>query len=70
MYGVKPEIKEELPTKVTTGVLDDILKYCRLLIDCINAKPELAANPAVKTKLNYLSEAFNDDLENLKVSKI
>lgn len=69
LYGVKPEIKEELPTKVTTGVLEDILGYCRLLIDSINAKPELAANPAVKTKLNYLTEAVNDDLENLKLSK-
>ena len=69
LYGVKPEIKEDLPTKVTTGVLEDILEYCRLLIDSINAKPELAANPAVKTKLNYLTEAFNDDLENLKLSK-
>lgn len=69
LYGVKPEIKEELPTKVTTGVLEDILEYCRLLIDSINAKPELAANPVVKTKLNYLTEAFNDDLENLKLSK-
>ena len=69
LYGVKPEIKEELPTKVTTGVLEDILEYCRLLIDRINAKPELAANPAVKTKLNYLTEAVNDDLENLKLSK-
>jgi transposase len=69
LYGVKPEIKEALPNKVTTGVLEDILDYCRLLIDSINAKPELAANPAVKTKLNYLTEAFNDDLENLKLSK-
>ena len=69
LYGVKPEIKEVLPTKVTNGVLEDILEYCRLLIDSINAKPELAANPAVKTKLNYLTEAFNDDLENLKLSK-
>jgi transposase len=69
LYGVNPEIKEELPTKVTTGVLEDILEYCRLLIDSINAKPELAANPAVKIKLNYLTEAFNDDLENLKLSK-
>jgi hypothetical protein len=69
LYGAKPEIKEELPTKVTTGVLEDILEYCRLLIDSINAKPELAANPAVKTKLNYLTEAVNDDLENLKLSK-
>lgn len=69
LYGVKPEIKEELPTKVTTGVLEDILGYCRLLIESINAKPEFAANPAVKTKLNYLTEAVNDDLENLKLSK-
>ena len=69
LYGVKPEIKEDLPTKVTTGVLENILEYCRLLIDSINAKPELAANPAVKTKLNYLTEAVNDDLENLKLSK-
>ena len=69
LYGVNPEIKEELPTKVTTGVLEDILEYCRLLIDSINAKPELAVNPAVKIKLNYLTEAFNDDLENLKLSK-
>ena len=69
LYGVKSEIKEKLPTKVTTGVLEDILGYCRLLIDSINAKPELAANPAVKTKLNYLTEAVNDDLENLKLSK-
>ena len=69
LYGVKPEIKEELPTKVTTGVLEDILEYCKLLIDNINAKPELAATPAVKTKLNYLTEAVNDDLENIKLSK-
>lgn len=68
LYGLKPEIKEELPTKITTGVLDDILEYCGLLIDSINAKPELVANPAVRTKLNYLTEAFNDDLENLKLS--
>lgn len=69
LYCVKPEIKEELPTKVTTGIIEDILEYCRLLVDSINAKPELAANPTVKTKLNYLTEAVNDDLENLKLSK-
>ena len=69
LYGVNPEIKEDLPNKVTTGVLEDILEYCKLLIDSINKKPELAATPAVKTKLNYLTEAFNDDLENLKLSK-
>jgi transposase len=69
LYGVKPEIKEDLPNKVTTGVLEDILEYCKLLIDSINNKPEIVANPAVKTKLNYLTEAFNDDLENLKLSK-
>lgn len=69
LYGVNPEIKEELPNKVTTGVLEDILEYCELLIDSINKKPEIVANPAVKTKLNYLTEAFNDDLENIKLSK-
>ena len=69
LYGVHPGIKEELPNKVTTGVLEDILEYCKLLIDTINEKPETAANPAVKTKLNYLIEAINDDLENLKISK-
>ncbi|MBZ9689171.1 IS1182 family transposase [Clostridium estertheticum] len=69
LYGVNPEIKEDLPNKVTTGVLEDILEYCKLLIDSINKKPEIVANPAVKTKLNYLTEAFNDDLENLKLSK-
>jgi len=69
LYGVNPGIKEELPDKVSTGVLEDILKYCKLLIDNINEKPEIAANPAVKTKLSYLTEAINDDLENLKLSK-
>jgi len=69
LYGVHPGIKEELPNKVTTGVLEDILEYCKLLIDTINEKPETAANPAVKIKLNYLMEAINDDLENLKLSK-
>ncbi|MCJ7689484.1 MAG: transposase, partial [Clostridiaceae bacterium] len=69
LYGVNPEIKEDLPNKVTTGVLEDILEYCKLLIDSINKKPEIVANPAVKTKLNYLTEAFNDDLKNLKLSK-
>jgi transposase len=69
LYGVNPKIKEDLPNKVTTGVLEDILEYCNLLIDSINNKPQIAANPAVKTKLNYLTEAFNDDLENLKLSK-
>ncbi|MGK0465871.1 MAG: transposase [Clostridium sp.] len=69
LYGVNPEIKEDLPNKVTTGVLEDILEYCELLIDSINKKPEIVANPAVKIKLNYLTEAFNDDLENLKLSK-
>lgn len=69
LYTVNPAIKEELPTKVTTGVLEDILNYCKLLIDNINNRPEFTANPSVKVKLNYLTEAFNDDLENLKLSK-
>lgn len=69
LYVVNPEIKEDLPNKVTTGVLEDILEYCKLLIDSISKNPEIIANPAVKTKLNYLTEAFNDDLENLKLSK-
>ena len=69
LYGVNPEIKEELPNKVTTGVLEDILEYCKLLIESINKKAEIVANPAVKTKLNYLTEAFNDDLENIKLSQ-
>jgi len=69
LYGLNPGIKVELPNKVTTEVLEDILEYCKLLIDRINKKPEIAANPVVKTKLNYLAEALNDDLENLKLSK-
>ncbi|MBU3114871.1 transposase, partial [Clostridium lacusfryxellense] len=69
LYGINPDIKEELPNKVTTGVLEDILEYCKLLIDSINERPEIVANPAVKTKLSYLTEAINDDLENLKLSK-
>lgn len=69
LYNVNPEIKEELPKKVTTGLLEDILNYCKLLIDTVNNKPKVVANPNVKTKLNYLTEAFKDDMENLKLSK-
>ena len=68
-YSVNPDIKQELPTKVTTGEIEDIQNYCKELIDTINNKPEITAIPTVKDKLNYLKEAVQDNMEALQVSK-
>lgn len=69
LYAVNSEIKEQLPKKVTSGLLEDAIEYSKSLIKTVQDIPELAANQNVKSRLNYLNEAIEDDLEQLALSK-
>jgi hypothetical protein len=69
IYTVNGEIKEMLPRKVTNGQLEDVIAYCQELTNIVEATPELMVYAKVKERLNYLTEAIEDDLEQLALSK-
>lgn len=69
VYGVDEKIKERLPQKVSSGLLEDVIEYCQKLASAVEMTPELSAFAKVQERLNYLNEAIKDDLEQLALSK-
>lgn len=69
LYEVNPNIKDALPDKVNTGMLEDEIEYCQRLIDVVAKREDLANLPKVTEKLNILKEIIEDNLEHLALSK-
>lgn len=68
IYAVCPDVKNELPTKIISGVLEDEIAYCESLVSYVKQKSDLIAFPKVQEKLNYLEETIEDDIEQLQLS--
>jgi transposase len=69
IYTINSEMKEKFPKKVTSDKLEEIIEYCKDLVNVVESTPELAVYEKVKQRLNYLNEAIGDDLENLALSR-
>ncbi|MDT8719759.1 IS1182 family transposase [Clostridium sp. 19966] len=68
IYKINSGMKEKFPQKVTNDKLEEIIEYCRGLVNVVESTPELAVYDNVKQRLNYLNEAIEDDLEHLALS--
>lgn len=68
IYTINSEVKEKFPQKVTSDKLEEIIEYCKGLVNVVESTPELAVYDKVKQRLNYLNEAIRDDLEHLALS--
>lgn len=69
VYRVDEKLKEMLPQKVSSGLLEDVIEYCQKLTHTVEMIPELSTFAKVQERLNYLNEAIADDLEQLALSK-
>ncbi|KZL92519.1 hypothetical protein CLMAG_23330 [Clostridium magnum DSM 2767] len=68
IYTINSEMKEKFSQKITSDKLEEIIEYCKDLVNVVESTPELAVYEKVKQRLNYLNEAIEDDLENLTLS--
>jgi transposase len=68
VYEIDETMKEQFPSKVNNGLLEDELEYCQKLMTVIENTEVISSYPAVKEKLNMLKELVADDLENLAAS--
>lgn len=68
IYTINGEMKEKFPQKVTSDKLEEIIEYCKDLVNVVESKPDLTVYEKVKQRLNYLKEAIEDDLEHLTLS--
>lgn len=69
IYSVDEKLKEKMPQKISSGILEDVIEYCQKLAYTVEMTPELSAFAKVQERLNYLNEAITDDLEQLALSK-
>jgi len=69
IYGIDESYKDKFPKKATSGLLEDVIEYCQNLSDVVTSSPQLTPYVKIQERLNYLKEAIEDDIEELKLSK-
>ncbi len=69
VYTVDEDMKGQMPAQNESDELEKELAYCRQLKQCIESDPTLSHIPAVKEKLNLLSETLEDTEEHYTLSK-
>lgn len=69
IYQIDENMKRKFPSKTTSDVLEDEIKYCQDLIDVIKKEEVLVQYPKVKEQLNLLKETVADDVEQLHISE-
>ncbi|MFL0253353.1 transposase, partial [Clostridium neuense] len=69
VYEIDEEMKSKFPKKISNGILEDQIDYCKKLIGVIEEDDNLSQYPKVKEKLNLLKESVDDDIEQLTLSK-
>ena len=69
VYEIDENMKKKFPSKTTTDVLEDEIKYCQKLINVIEKEDTISEYPKVKEKLNFLKETLADDIEHLQISE-
>jgi len=68
IYAVDEGLKEAMPKKINSGILEEVIEYCDKLISFANETPKLQLFPRVTEKSNYLKEIVEDNLEELQES--
>lgn len=69
VYMADESLKAKLPAKNTNDVLEDEIAYCEKLIAVLEAEGGICQLPKIKEPLNFLKEAVEDDLEQLRISE-
>ena len=69
VYQVDEQIKNQLPAKSKTEVLEDEVSYSQKLIEVIEKNEVLQEYPKVKEKINVLKETIEDINDQLQLSK-
>ncbi|RED51091.1 IS1182 family transposase [Cohnella lupini] len=69
VYMADESLKAKLPAKNTNDVLEDEISYCQKLIAVLEAQSGVCQLPKIKEPLNFLKEAVEDDLEQLRISE-
>lgn len=69
VYAVDESMKGKLPEKITSGILEEEIKYCEELIKTVESNEKISSFSGIKSKLNLLKEKVDDDIENIKASK-
>lgn len=69
VYGFDESYKDKFPKKVSGGLLEETIEYCQDLLNIISKDKKLMFLPKIKERHNYLSEAIEDDIEQLELSK-
>jgi hypothetical protein len=68
IYQVDESMKEQLPQKSTTDVLEDEIEYCKNLMEVVENNEVVRKYPKVKEKMNVLKETIDDMNEQLQIS--
>lgn len=68
VYRIDEGKKADFPAKVSSGVLEDAMTYCRKLAAVVQADETLMFYPPIAEKLRFLEEIIEDNAEHLKLS--
>jgi IS5 family transposase len=68
IYQVDESIKNQLPAKSTTDILEDEIEYCHKLMEVVEKNEVIREYPKVKEKMNLLKETLEDMNEQLQIS--
>lgn len=70
VYAVDSKMKEKMPKKKeNTGLLDDMVEYCKELIQAIEMEGGFENCVAVQERMNYLKEGLNETETELEYSR-
>lgn len=68
IYAIDEDLKDAMPKKINSGILEEVIEYCDELISFTEVTPKLRMFPRVTEKSNYLKEIVEDHQEALKES--
>lgn len=69
VYRFDQTYKDKFPKKERSGLLEETVEYCQEILNVVKKDEKLMMLPQIKERLDYLSEAVEDDLEKLALSK-
>ncbi|MGG1554959.1 IS1182 family transposase [Paenibacillus ferrarius] len=68
VYSMDESVKDRMPVKNTSDVLEDEIAYCQRLITFIEKESGVAQVPKISEPLNLLKETVEDDVEQLRMA--
>ncbi|TVX96936.1 IS1182 family transposase [Paenibacillus cremeus] len=67
LYAMDEAVRDKLPTKNTSTVLEDEIDYCNKLIHTIEHELNIPHVPKLQEPLNLLKETIRDDVQQLRI---